>query len=311
MAAIETTTQTGYSAPWAAQQPFLTTGFEQAQKALEAGGPKIWDRRGYTPFSAQTDQALGMMENLALQGSGVDRLNEQFARRTLRGDFFDPQTAAGRLSDRLTKKTLRGDFLTPDSNPYLKAYYDRAAESIQPNIASMFGAGGRTGSGAQAMALGRGLADAATGIYGGAYGDERNRQMQMAQLYDQRYGNERMRQMQMSQLAPTISAQRYADAQRLMGVGSTIEQQANLRLQDQMRRFHAEQNRPEAALNQYLARITGNYGGAQAQTTTSPLYQPSGGQRFLGGAMMGASMFPKDPWTGALMGGAGGYLLGA
>tara|TARA_R100001594_G_scaffold32710_2_gene60789 strand:- start:6259 stop:7068 length:810 start_codon:yes stop_codon:yes gene_type:complete len=268
--ANETVTQTGYSAPWSAQQPYLTTGFDQALKALKTGGPKIWDQRGYTPFSAQTNQALGMMENLATQGSPVDLANQQLA-----------------------EQTLRGDFLTPDSNPYLQAYYDRAAESIQPNIASMFGAGGRTGSGAQAMALGRGLADAATGIFGGAYGDERTRQMQM------------------SQLAPAISAQRYADAQRLMGVGSAIEGQSNLALQDRMRRFYAKQNRPEAALNQYLARITGNYGGAQAQTTTSPLYQPSGGQRFLGGAMMGASMFPNNPWTGALMGGAGGYLLGA
>jgi len=268
--AIETTTQTGYSAPWMQQQPYLTTGFEESLQALRQGGPQVYQGRTYTPFSGQTNRALGMMENLATQGSPVDLANTQLAERT-----------------------LRGDFLTPESNPYLQAYYERAAESIQPNIASMFGAGGRTGSGAQSMALGRGLADAASGIFGGAYGDERTRQMQM------------------SQLAPAISNQRYADAQLLMGVGSALEGQSDLRLQDRIRRFNALQNRPEAALNQYLARITGNYGGATAQTTQSPLYQPSGGQRFLGGAMMGASMFPDNPWAGALMGGSGGYLLGA
>lgn len=99
-----------------------------------------------------------------------------------------PQQALGQLG-----QTAGGGFL--GSNPYLDQVYDQAAqgvterfqEDVLPGLAAQFGAAGRTGSGAQALATGRAAGDVAQelrglagDIYAPAYEAERGRQVQAA-----------------------------------------------------------------------------------------------------------------------------------
>ena len=259
----------GISEPWQPQQKYLTTGFEQALNALQQGGPSPFPNQTFVPFSPQSEQAMGMMEQRALAGSP---LNE--------------------AAQNLTQQTLEGQFLTPDSNPFLEQYYQRGAEQIQPNIAAMFGAGGRTGSGAQAMALGRGLADLSTGIYGGAYDQERKRQMDATRL------------------APMLAQQDYMDINQLMGVGRMAEAKGMEQIQDQMQRYYANQMRTENALDRYLARVRGNYGGVQTGQQMQPVYGPTTGQNIMGGAMLGAALGGTNPIPYALGGGLLGGIFG-
>lgn len=88
-------------------------------------------------------------------------------------------------------RTLGGAYLTPDSNPFIRATYDKAARavtdnyqrSVAPDITSRFArAGQRLSGGRQAAmtraneALGDSLSDLATGIYGDNYARERGYQ---------------------------------------------------------------------------------------------------------------------------------------
>ena len=103
------------------------------------------------------------------------------------GQTIDP-AAAGQLG-----ATAGGGYL--GGNPYLDQLYETGAGRIQeqfaeqtlPALAAQFGAAGRTGSGAQALATGRAAGDVAqelSGLYGDiyapAYEAERGRQIQAA-----------------------------------------------------------------------------------------------------------------------------------
>ena len=262
----------GISEPWGPQQQYLTTGFQQALNALQSGGPAPFAGQTFVPFSPQTEQAMGMTEQRALAGS--------------------PLTTS---AQDLTQRTLEGDFLTPDSNPFLEQYYKRGAEQIQPNIAAMFGAGGRTGSGAQAMSLGRGLADLSTGIYGGAYDQERKRQMDATRL------------------APALAQADYADINQLMNIGGMAEAKGMETIQDQMQRYYANQMRPERALDSYLNRIRGTYGGQTETQKMHPVYGATTGQNIAGGAMLGHMLSGQSGWDSlpyALGGAALGGIFG-
>ena len=114
---------------------------------------------------------------------------QQFAGSMMQqpGQTIDP-AAAAQLG-----QTAGGGFL--GSNPYLDQLYETGAGRIQeqfeeqvlPGLAAQFGAAGRTGSGAQALATGRAAGDVAgelAGLYGDiyapAYEAERGRQIQAA-----------------------------------------------------------------------------------------------------------------------------------
>lgn len=76
--------------------------------------------------------------------------------------------------------TVNGMYLTPDSNRYLQDYFNAGAERVKGTLSPSFGHMQAFGSNSgYNEALSRGLGDLATGIYGGAYENERNRQAQM------------------------------------------------------------------------------------------------------------------------------------
>jgi hypothetical protein len=72
-------------------------------------------------------------------------------------------------------KTISGGYLSPASNPFLADYGRILTENIGSAVDSRFSGAGRYGSGAHQGVLGKGIGDALTQLYGGAYGAERGR----------------------------------------------------------------------------------------------------------------------------------------
>lgn len=249
----KTNQQVQTSSPWEPQQQYLTDLFSQAQRNFQSGGPNYFSGQTYVPFAQQTEEALGLQEQRARQGSGAERaLNQQL------------------------EQTLRGDFLT--ANPYLddvigsatQGITERYNEAVLPGITSTFGAGGRTGGGLHAQAV-----SGAAGELGDVLGNIE------ADIRGQNYQAERQRQLQAGGLVPTASALDYQNIDRLRGVGGATEEQARQILADQQRRFDFYQNRPERNLGAYQGLIGGNYGGTQQGYTRQGAGQTVG--NILGG----------------------------
>lgn len=82
-AGTDTTTQK--SEPWGPQQSYLRDIFSQAQGLNRSGGPQYFPDSMVTPFSDQTETALGMQENRALNGSPVIDSMKNYIQGSLNG----------------------------------------------------------------------------------------------------------------------------------------------------------------------------------------------------------------------------------
>ncbi len=231
------------------QLPYLQTGLSEAQSLYnrQAGGQTV------APFSSETEAGLTGITQRAAAGSPIT-------------------TAA----DSLATQTLNGGFL--GSNPHLDATFNRAALQTQNQLASQFAGSGRNIAASEGLRSQQ-LNDLATGIYGGAYDAERNRQQQVLGM------------------SPQLAGAGYADYDRLLGVGAQREGLS----QEQL-------DAPGRSLDQFLTRVSGNYGQTQISPSTR-----NRGAGAMGGAMMGSQMagqFSSNPWAqgaGALL---GGYMGG-
>ena len=252
--------------PWKGQQPYLTAGFAQAQNLLNKGGPQYYSGQNYINQSPETLQALQATMQRAQQGSPTMGL------------------AARSVND-----TLAGKYLTPDSNPYLGQYFQQGVNSALPSLSATFSNAGRTGAQAQSQGMADMYGAMGRDIYGGAYNNERNLQMQALGM------------------APAIAANDYQDLAKQAAVGQAYDQQAQNVLNANMERWNFNQERPYSALDRYMQQIAGNYGQSTNSTTKNPATggNPIGGA--LGGAMAGGSIL--GPW-GALGGGLLGLLGG-
>ena len=88
-----------------------------------------------------------------------------------------PESYVSNQGRNLVGQTLRGDFLLPGTNPYLQSTFDRAANTVQNRLDTQFAGAGRN-IGASLPAARQELSDLATGIFGGNFQAERDRQMQ-------------------------------------------------------------------------------------------------------------------------------------
>jgi hypothetical protein len=264
-------------------RPYMQYGADEAQRLYQTGGPQYYPGNTVVPFSSQTEAALGGTEARALGGSPVNRAAQDYATRTLN---TAPTSQFGGAS-----------------NPYLDAQFNRAADSVQNRIQSGFAGSGRNIEAGRPVAA-QEMNDLATGIYGGAYENERNR---MAQDLAQ----QRATQFSVAGMAPNLANQDYVDLQQLSGVGGQVEDFAGRLMEDQAARFDFAQNAPQTNLDNYLARITGAYPGGTT-TGVTPTYRNRSAGALGGltaGAGLGTALSLSNPWTAALA--IGGGLLGA
>jgi hypothetical protein len=261
-------------------RPFMEYGAQQSRALYETGGPQYYGGNTVVPFSQQTEQALAGTEARAMGGSPVNQAAQNYATGIL---GKEPTSQFGGAS-----------------NPYLDAQFNRAADATQQRLQSGFAGSGRNIEAARPAAS-QELNDLATGIYGGAYENERNR---MAEDL----ARQRSTQFGVAGMAPQLANQDYVDLQALGGVGGQVEDLAGNLMQDQAARWDFSQNAPQMNLDNYIARVTGAYPGQNA-TQTTPTYRNQGAGA-LGGAMSGAALGSSFGPYGALVGAAAGGLLG-
>lgn len=312
------TRTTTVNEPPAFIQPYMQYGAQQSRALYETGGPQYYGGNTVVPFSDQTEQALGLTEQRALQGSPVVDAAQNYAANTLNSA---PTSQFGGASNPYASGA---NPYGGASNPYLDATFNRAADSVQQRLGTQFAGSGRNIDASRAVNADE-LNNLATGIYGGAYENERNRQLAYGQqqlgIGASGYESERDRMAQdldrqrsmqfgVAGLAPQLAAQDYVDLQALQGVGGQVEDLTGRLMQDQAARWDFAQNAPQMNLDNYIARITGGYPGGTSSSTT-PTYQnrtagAAGGA--LAGAQLGSQIYPG--WGTAIGAVAGGLLGG-
>lgn len=308
------------SEPPAYLRDYLRQGAESTyqQFASDLANPRqYYPGQTVVGFAPETEQALSGMTNRAQQGSAVTDAASGLAARTL-GATPTSQFGGGANPFASGANPFGGA-----SNPYLDATFNKAADSVQNRLSSQFAGAGRN-IGASRAANASELNDLATNVYGGAYENERNRQLQYgsqqlgigAQGYElerDRMANDlnqqRQQQLGVLGMAPQIAGQEYADLDRLAQVGATREDLTGRQYEDAAARYDFAQSAPSLALDQYLARLQGQPGSSV--TTSTPIYRnyAAGG---LGGALAGQSIGSNigsgyGGW-GALVGGLAGLL---
>jgi hypothetical protein len=260
------------------QLPYLQGSLASAQGLYnqQSGGQSV------APLSSETEQALQGITSRATAGSDVTRNANTLASGVLGGDYLNNNPYASQLES-----------FNSMTNPYLDQTYNRAALQSQNALASQFAGSGRNVDASMGLRSQQ-LNDLATGIYGGAYENDRNRQLQALGMGMGAYDNERNRQQQTLGMSGQLAQADYADLGQLAQVGATREGY-NQELLDA----------PGNALDQYIGRISGNMG----QTTINSQSRNRGAGA-LGGAMAGAQMGSMfGPWgagIGGILGGIGG-----
>lgn len=258
-------TTTTSTEPPAFIQPFLQDAAKQSQTLYRQGPSQYYPGSTVVPFSGQTEQALGNIENRAQAGSPVN------------------DAAAG-----YTEDVLNGKYL--NNNPYLDATFNRGADAVQNRLSSQFAGSGRDLD-ASRPAQAQELNDLATGIYGGAY------------------ANERQAQQAMVPFAGQVSENQYAADNHLLDVGGRMEDLTGNYMQDAAARWDYQQQAPGQSLDSYIGRLTGGYPGS-TQSSVTPTYR-NRTTGALGGASAGASVGSAFGPYGTAIGAVAGGLLGA
>lgn len=251
-------------------EPYMEYGAQQSRALYETGGPQYYPGNTVVPFSQQTEQALGLTEQRALQGSQVTNAAQDYATGVLGGNYL-PGGSQG--------------------NPYLDATFNKAALATQNQLASEFARSGRNVDASEGLRAQQ-LEGLATSIYGGAYDAERQRQQAMVPFSTQ------------------LANQDYVDLQALQGVGGQVEDLTGRLMQDQAARFDYSQNRPQINLDNYISRITGAYPGQNATQVTPTYRNRTAGAAggAMAGAQLGSQIYPG--WGTAIGAIAGGLLGG-
>ena len=305
---------TSVTEPPAFIQPYMQYGAEQSRALYSTGGPQYYGGNTVVPFSDQTETALGLTEQRALQGSPVTNAAQDYAAKTL---STAPTSQFGTASNPYASGA---NPYGGASNPYLDATFSKAADTVQQRLGTQFAGSGRNIEASRAVNADE-LNNLATGIYGGAYENERNRQLAYGQQqlgigasgYEserdrmaQDLNNQATRQYGVASMAPSLAAQDYVDLQALQGVGGQVEDLTGRLMEDQAARWDFSQNAPQINLDNYIARITGGYPGGTT-TGTTPTYRNRAGSA-VGGGMLGYSI---GSGIGAAGGAAGGAATGS
>lgn len=154
----ETSTTVQKADPWQGQQQYLLGGFQQAwdQYASPTINAQYYPGSTVVPFSPETQAALSMQTQRALNGSPVEDAAKQ------------------QLTD-----TLNGNYLYGGQG--FNQALDAASRQIIPQIDSSYERAGRSGSGLAQTSIAQALSDS----FANQYGNERQNQLRSTLLAPQ------------------------------------------------------------------------------------------------------------------------------
>jgi hypothetical protein len=295
------TTTVQKSDPWPEQQPYLVKGFQNTeQQFLNSPPPQFYPGNTTVPFSPETNTALEMQAKRAINGSPIQAAGTDQLTQTLNGNYLNQvgdlynNPVQQMVNSNVLAPTMRGDYLY--GGPGFDAAFQAASNKILPQVASSFERSGRRNSGLADIGKTQALSDA----FAGLYGQERQNQMNAAQMGQQgtdmflsNVGRERENQMRGMMFAPQMASLDYQDTAKLAEVGAQRESLNQQQLAESIARHDYEQNAKNQQLMQYMNLIQGNYGGTGTSISSG-----------------GASGGGKNPILGGLGGLASSYVLG-
>ena len=93
----ETVTTTQKSDPWSGQQPYLTDLYRTAQGIFGGQGPQYYPGQTVSPFSAQQDMAMQLIQGRALAGSPLNDAAQNQGQFTMGGGYLGASPGQGYL----------------------------------------------------------------------------------------------------------------------------------------------------------------------------------------------------------------------
>ncbi|MGR9384916.1 hypothetical protein [Rhizobium leguminosarum] len=244
----KTTTQSN-SEPWKAAQPALTQGINAAQSYFDRGiGAKVYGDSTVVPWDQKTTQGMGAITDQANANIGGNGLSGQLQGVIDNGGYNSGQLEA--LNN--TRSVANGNF-DINSDPGFQQVVDLARNNVNAGASGA----GRYGSGIHQQTMGNTIGDLGARQY---------------QAFQQRKDAANSNLFNMGQTGFGNLGQAYtgmqAPAQDLMKVGGMNEDLATRQMNDKLRIFNEQQNKPWENLSrmQAIASGAGQLGGSTTQS---------------------------------------------
>jgi hypothetical protein len=189
-------------------KPYLTGELSQGQSLVSAGGPQYYPGQQVASLTPLQQQGIASTQQTAAAPN------------------------ASTVAQQQNMNLESGAYLNPSTNPYLSGTFNTAAQGVQNNIASQFGASGRNIVGS-APVQSSAMNQLANEIYGGAY------QTGMQQM------------VQGQALAPNLDQGTYMPAQQDLSVGAGLQSQNQNVINANMNAYNYQQQLPENMLSWY------------------------------------------------------------
>lgn len=309
MAEIITTTgtQTGSSAPWSVQQPYLTTGFQRAQELF--GTPLRYGPNQVAGMGQSTTDALNRIIGSSINNPYLSAVTDYFNQSVGGGFLPMPRTQQSGMMVP-GSSTADGTYgLPPQPSNQLPAGWTRAPGSptTPPNMTASTGGMPSTAPttpqlqqmnttnpfldamyvaaaapatrqftenvlpslGSRFGMSGRsGSPGMMNAIQSAATGYGEGLGTLAATLYGQAYENERGRQQEMAMYAPQLMNADLGLNAAAVEAGQTFDEQRQRELTDRVARFQFNQEEPWKRLERFMGNVSGAYGGQTTQNTT-------------------------------------------
>jgi len=252
--------------PWAEQKPYLETGFKEAGRLYGQGVPDYYPGAtlaGFDPSQTAAQQAtLGYA-----MGPRPAALQEAAQQVTLGQMQGATPFTGGQMSDLLAGRVDRsaGSPYAAMADVYGQQYQSqlsKALPGIRQQMVEYQPGGGSRGDIVQGMAeaaASKNLAQNLAQLYGGAYQQAQAQRFPAAQM--------RLGQQQAGQAAyPSIMAAPLQMYGAVGDVGAQRRAMTQEAINQAQAKYQYEQGAPMSALQQYMANISGDYGGTTTQT---------------------------------------------
>jgi hypothetical protein len=257
------TTTTASNAPWSGAQPALNTALTDAQKLYKNGtGAGVFTDSTVIPWDQKTVQGQGVITDAANANSGGNGLSNQYQGIINSGGYNNAQQDALKNTQNVANSSFNLDS-NPAFQQVLKAQQDAASNSVN---ASASGAG-RYGSGIHQQTLANTIGDLTNRAVSGEYQNWQNRKdAANSNLFN-------MGQTGVGNIGTAYQGLQ-APAQSLMQVGAMQEDLATRQMNDKLRIFNDQQQKPWENLSRLnaIASGAGQLGGSQ--TTSQPGQNP-------------------------------------
>lgn len=250
-------TTTTNSAPWSVAQPALTTALTGAQQLYKDGvGGKVYTGSTVIPWDQQTKQGMNAITagaNANIDGAGLS------------GQYQDVINNGGYNADQLaarnnTKATANSAF-DINSNPAFMQVLQQTQDAARNGVNASASGAGRYGSGIHQQTLGNTLGDVTNRAVGQEYNNWQSRRdaanNNLFNMGQQGFGN----------LGAAYTGMQ-APANSLMQLGAMNEDLATRQMNDKLRIFNEQQNKPWDQLGRLnaIASGAGQMGGTQTQS---------------------------------------------